>query len=63
MAQVKQEKDLEDQLASKITDFLLELGKGFSYVGRQYPLNIEGEDNKVDLMMYHTRLHCYVASN
>lgn len=61
MAQVKQEKDLEDQLASKITDFLLELGKGFSYVGRQYPLNIEGEDNKVDLMMYHTRLHCYVA--
>ena len=53
MAQVKQEKDLEDQLASKITDFLLELGKGFSYVGRQYPLNIEGEDNKVDLLNYY----------
>lgn len=61
MAQVKQEQDLENQLASKVTDFLLELGKGFSFLGRQYPLNIAGEENKVDLMMYHTRLHCYVA--
>ncbi|MBR1546359.1 MAG: DUF1016 family protein [Prevotella sp.] len=61
MTKVMQEKDLEDQLASKVTDFLLELGKGFSYLGKQYPLNIAGEDSKVDLMMYHTRLHCYVA--
>ena len=61
MTKVKQEKDLEDQLATKVTDFLLELGKGFSYLGRQYPLNIAGEDSRVDLMMYHTRLHCYVA--
>ena len=61
MTKVKQEKDLEDQLADKVTEFLLELGKGFSYLGRQYPLNIAGEDSKVDLMMYHTRLHCYVA--
>lgn len=61
MTQVKQEQDLEDQLAGKVTDFLLELGKGFSFLGRQYPLNIAGEENKVDLMMYHTRLHCYVA--
>ncbi|SEM47040.1 Predicted nuclease of restriction endonuclease-like (RecB) superfamily, DUF1016 family [Prevotella sp. ne3005] len=61
MTKVKQEQDLEDQLANKVTDFLLELGRGFSYLGRQYPLNIAGEDSKVDLMMYHTRLHCYVA--
>ena len=61
MTKVKKEKDLEDQLASKVTEFLLELGKGFSYLGRQYPLDIASEDNKVDLMMYHTRLHCYVA--
>ncbi len=61
MAKVKQERDLEDQLANKVTDFLLELGKGFSFLGRQYPLNIAGEESKVDLMMYHTRLHCYVA--
>jgi len=61
MTKVMKEKDLEDQLAGKVTEFLLELGKGFSYIGRQYPLNISGEDSKVDLMMYHTRLHCYVA--
>ena len=61
MAKVKQELDLEEQLASKITDFLLELGKGFAYVGRQYPLNIDGEESRVDLLMYHTRLHCYVV--
>jgi len=61
MTKVKQEADLEEQLASKVTEFLLELGKGFSYLGRQYPLNIAGEESKVDLMMYHTRLHCYVA--
>ncbi|MBQ3959533.1 MAG: DUF1016 family protein [Muribaculaceae bacterium] len=61
MAKVKQETDLEDQLASKVTDFLLELGKGFSFIGRQYPLNIAGEECRVDLLMYHTRLHCYVA--
>ena len=61
MTKVRQEKDLEDQLADKVTDFLLELGKGFSYLGRQWPLNIDGEDCFVDLMMYHTRLHCYVA--
>lgn len=61
MTKVMKEKDLEDQLAGKVTEFLLELGKGFSYLGRQYPLNIAGEDSKVDLMMYHTRLHCYVA--
>ena len=61
MTKVMKEKDLEDQLAGKVTEFLLELGKGFSYLGRQYPLNIAGEDSRVDLMMYHTRLHCYVA--
>ena len=61
MTKVKQEKDLEEQLAFKVTDFLLELGKGFSYLGKQFPLNIAGEESRVDLMMYHTRLHCYVA--
>ena len=61
MTKVMKEKDLEDQLAGKVTEFLLELGKGFSYLGRQYPLNIAGENSKVDLMLYHTRLHCYVA--
>ena len=61
MTKVKQEQDLEEQLTSKVTDFLLELGKGFSYIGHQYPLNIGDEESRIDLLMYHTRLHCYVA--
>ncbi len=61
MALVKQERDLENQLTQKITDFLLELGKGFSFMGRQYPINICGEEHRIDLLMYHTQLHCYVA--
>lgn len=61
MTKVKQETDLEDQLTTKVTDFLLELGTGFAFVRRQFPLNIDGDDSRVDLLMYHTRLHCYVA--
>ena len=61
MAKVKREKDLEDQLAEKITDLLLEMGKGFAYVGRQYIVKVEDEDCKIDLLMYHLHLHCYVA--
>ena len=61
MTTIKQESDLEDQLTTKITDFLLELGTGFSFVKRQLPLNIDGDESRVDLLMYHTRLHCYVA--
>ena len=61
MIKIKQESDLENQLTSKITEFLLELGTGFSFVKRQFPLNIDGDESRVDLLMYHTRLHCYVA--
>ena len=61
MTTIKQESDLEYQLTTKITDFLLELGTGFSFVKRQFPLNIDGDESRVDLLMYHTRLHCYVA--
>ena len=61
MTKVKQETDLEDQLTTKVTDFLLELGTGFAFVKRQFPLNIDGDESRVDLLMYHTRLHCYVA--
>lgn len=61
MAKVKREKDLEDQLAENITDLLLEMGRGFAYVGRQYVLKVEDEECKIDLLMYHLHLHCYVA--
>lgn len=61
MTKVRQETDLEDQLTTKVTDFLLELGTGFAFVRRQFPLNIDGDESRVDLLMYHTRLRCYVA--
>jgi len=40
---------------------LLELGKGFAYIGNQYHLDFAGEDFYLDLLFYHTRLHCYVV--
>jgi len=56
------EKEIEDQLTSKITDFLLELGKGFSFVGRQYPIVVDDTDYKIDLLFYHIQLRCYVVT-
>jgi predicted nuclease of restriction endonuclease-like (RecB) superfamily len=55
------EKDLENALVSHITKFLLELGAGFSYVGRQYHLEIGGEDFYIDLLFYHLKLRSYVV--
>lgn len=55
------ELDIEKQLTTKINDFLLEMGKGFAYIGRQYHITVDGDDYYIDLLMYHTRLHCYVV--
>jgi predicted nuclease of restriction endonuclease-like (RecB) superfamily len=55
------EKILENNLISKITHFLLELGSGFSYVGKQYHIELEGEDYYIDLLFYHLELRCYIA--
>lgn len=55
------EKDLENQLVKHITQFLLELGAGFAFVGRQYHLEIGGEDYYIDLLFYHLKLKCYVV--
>ena len=57
-----EERDLEDALASDITRFLLELGQGFAYVGRQMELRMPGGQTFVpDMIFYHTRLKCYVV--
>ena len=56
-----QEKELEDALTQNITNFLLELGSGFAFVGRQYKLNIGGDEFKIDLLFYHIKLKCYVV--
>jgi predicted nuclease of restriction endonuclease-like (RecB) superfamily len=54
------ERNIEDQLASQITKFLLELGKGFAFVGRQIHFQIGGDDFYADLVFYHTKLKSYV---
>ena len=56
------ERDLENKLAQNITRFLLELGKGFAYVGRQMELDTpSGKSYFPDMVFYHTRLKCYVV--
>ncbi|MBP7965877.1 MAG: DUF1016 family protein [Burkholderiaceae bacterium] len=55
------ERDIENQLVAQITRFLLELGKGFAFLGRQYPLSVNSKDYFLDLLFYHTRLKCHVV--
>ena len=55
------ERDVERQLTQHITQFLLELGKGFAFIGRQYPLEVAGNDYFIDLLFYHVTLKCYVV--
>ncbi|MDO4906331.1 YhcG family protein [Neisseria sp.] len=55
------ERDIEEALVRHITHFLLELGSGFAFVGRQYRLEVNGDEFFIDLLFYHTRLKCYVV--
>ena len=55
------ELEIEKLLTEKITDFLLELGKGFAFVGRQYTIEVDDTDYRIDLLFYHTILHAYVV--
>jgi predicted nuclease of restriction endonuclease-like (RecB) superfamily len=54
------EKDLEARLIDNLQSFLLELGKGFTFVGRQYGITIDNERYRVDLVFYHRYLRCFV---
>ncbi|WP_187647041.1 PDDEXK nuclease domain-containing protein [Nitrosophilus labii] len=56
------EKELENALMDHLTNFLLELGSGFAFVGRQYRLEIAGEEFFIDLLFYHIKLiKCFVV--
>lgn len=55
------ERSLETALLARLRDFLLELGAGFAFLGNQYRLEVDGEEFFLDLLFYHTRLHCYVV--
>ena len=61
MSKPFQEKDIEKQLMAHITKFLLELGKGFAFVGQQYHLEIAENDYYIDMLFYHIKLKCYVG--
>ena len=54
------EKDVENALIEKKMT-LLELGNGFSFIANQYRVSVNKEENYIDLLFYHTKLHCYVA--
>lgn len=54
------ERQLEKALVNRLKDFLLELGKGFAFVGEQYHLDVGEEDYYIDLLFYHLHLRCYV---
>jgi predicted nuclease of restriction endonuclease-like (RecB) superfamily len=55
------EKDLESALIKHITKFLLELGAGFAFVGKQYHVEVAGQDFYIDLLFYHIKLRAYVV--
>ncbi len=56
-----QERAVEDALIEHLMRFMLELGKGFAFVGRQYHLEVGEQDFYIDLLFYHLKLHCYVV--
>lgn len=55
------EKAIEDELTRHITEFLLELGKGFAFLGRQFKIEISETDYYLDMLFYHVDLRCYVV--
>ncbi|MCA9630601.1 MAG: DUF1016 family protein, partial [Myxococcales bacterium] len=55
------ERAIEQGLVHHIRDFLLELGQGFAFVGNQVPLQVGGEEYRLDLLFFHLRLRCFVV--
>ena len=56
-----QEREIEAALVKHVTEFLLELGAGFAFVGRQVLLDVGGDEFFIDLLFYHLKLRCYVV--
>lgn len=53
------ERDVENALLKQVTQFLLEMGKGFAFLGQQYHMEVGGQDYYLDLLFFHTQLNCY----
>ncbi len=60
-ADPRREREIEHALVAHIQRFLLELGTGFAFVGRQVPLEVGDQDFQIDLLFYHLKLRCYVV--
>ena len=60
-ADPRREREVEQALVDHIQRFLLELGTGFAFVGRQVPLEVGDQDFYIDLLFYHLKLRCYVV--
>ena len=60
-ADPRREREIEQALVEHIQRFLLELGTGFAFVGRQVPLEVGDQDFRIDLLFYHLTLRCYVV--
>lgn len=58
---LKNELEIEKKLTEHIIDFLMEMGRGFAFVGRQYHLSVDNDDYYIDLLMYHLHMHRYVV--
>ena len=61
LAEPFRERELELALLDQVQKFLLELGQGFAFVGRQYHFEVGGDDFYLDLLFYHLRLRCFVV--
>lgn len=61
LTEAAQEREIEHALVQHVTQFLLELGAGFAFVGRQVPLQVGEEEFFIDLLFYHLKLRCYVV--
>lgn len=61
LAEDAEERALENGLLAHIQHFLVELGAGFAFLGRQYRLEVGGEDYYIDLLFYHVKLRCYIV--
>ena len=55
------EREIENALVKQVTAFLLELGAGFAYVGKQVNIEVGGDDFFIDLLFYHLKLRCYIV--
>jgi len=60
-SEAKVESEIETELVNNITKFLLELGRGFAFVGNQYHMEVGGQDFYLDLLFYHLNLRCFIV--